>query len=123
MISENERLDNYAKIELFKENWFALAVSMLTKKSCKQSLLEMGLIYTFEGDKDCYEPQRLSNRQRRTWKIEKEWIIECRCKGLSNTQMAAILGCSNSAITLAAQRFGIITYKKDGTVRKTDKRN
>ena len=118
MITEIERLEIYEKMDTFRDSWYALTISMLTEKSCKQSLLDMELVYQFEGDKSCYEPQRLSNRQRRTWRIDKDWIIEQRGKGLNNTQMARILGCSTSAITLAAQRFGIVTLKKNGEPRK-----
>ena len=102
------------KVEVYKENHYALAVAICTECSVAQALILMGFterkntrVYT--GPVKKYESK---------WKFERSWLLEQKKKGLSNSAIAELKGCSKSTITIAMKQHRIERTTKRGRPNK-----
>ena len=104
-------MNDYQKFDRYKENWYAFCIAIETNKSSVRALEDMGFTQGDESENRGFcQKWNLENAK---WnKIPAEWLRECKLNGVSQKEMAEIMGCSPSTIVVACKKYGIKKEKK-----------
>lgn len=85
-------------IEKYKENYYALVISICTNKSSQQALSMMGITNGENMNKPATQKKH---------HIDKEWFMTKLNEGMLYKDIAKLVGYSKSTITQTAKQYGL----------------